>query len=196
MQSGANATSQLLVFLLGTMLSHVFAFSSSRPLLWRQPACLRPNNNRSIKQGWLLFSTSSEEEQDRRLIHLAKQFINNKNAAGSGESTLDGVFDMCSPSVDLYGLKGDDVRPGFISFFDKHVGLHHELLDEPTVVRQSSGNTAVQYPFVKRWNDGEEDNVWKSIDPAKPRNKVERLSFDTEGKLEKASVVEAGAPLD
>lgn len=181
------------------MLSRVLAFHSSRALLRRQP--VRPQLKNHMAQGRLLFSTSNEEEEDQRLVDLAKKFINNKNAAGSGESTLDGVFDMCSQSVDLYGLKGDDVRPGFTSFFKKHAELHHELLDEPSVIRQStsdgsSSSNTVQYPFVKRWNDGEEDQVWKSIDPVKPRNKVERLCFDVEGKLEKVSVVEADAPLD
>ena len=82
-------------------------------------------------------------------------------------------------------------------FFESHEGLQHELLDEPSVV----GSGIVQYPFTKRWRSNKEDvdggdEVWKSIDPAKPRNKVERLCFDTEGKLEKVSVVEADAPLD
>ncbi|KAL7532950.1 hypothetical protein ACHAXR_006908 [Thalassiosira sp. AJA248-18] len=153
----------------------------------------------------------NSDETDRRLINLAKKFITNKNSAGSGESTLDGIFDMCSTTIDLYGLKGDDVRPGFSSFFQNHEGLHHELLDEPSVV----GLGIVQYPFVKRWRVssgseeedegggdntnntiGGEDKVWKSIDPAKPRNKVERLWFDAEGKLEKVSVVGADDPLD
>eukprot|EP00571_Detonula_confervacea_P012147 CAMPEP_0172311082 /NCGR_PEP_ID=MMETSP1058-20130122/13673_1 /TAXON_ID=83371 /ORGANISM="Detonula confervacea, Strain CCMP 353" /LENGTH=155 /DNA_ID=CAMNT_0013024141 /DNA_START=137 /DNA_END=604 /DNA_ORIENTATION=- len=151
-----------------------------------------------------LYSSSNNNDDEsslssEKLIDLAKQFINKKNAAGSGESTLDGVFDMCSSSVDLYGLKGDDVRPGFTSFFQSHEGLHHELLDEPSVV----GLDVVQYPFIKRWRstvgeDGStgEDKVWKSIDMEKPRNKVERLSFGRDGKLEKVSVVGAEDPMD
>jgi len=108
---------------------------------------------------------------------------------------------MCSPTVDLYGLKGEDVRPGFTSFFESHPNLYHELLDEPTVI----GEGTVQYSFIKRWRrdvDESEENgdgnyeIWKSIDPTKPRNKVERLWFDDNGKLEKVSVVEADAPLD
>jgi len=62
---------------------------------------------------------SNNNPNDAKLIGLAKEFIRNKNAAGSGESSLEGVFDMCSPTVDLYGLMVDDVRPGFISFFAK-----------------------------------------------------------------------------
>jgi len=126
-----------------------------------------------------------------KLCSLAKDFISNKNAAGQGDTSLDPVFDMCSENIDLYGLTGDDVRPGFVSFFGKHQGLYHELIEEPEVV----GTTAVQYSFVKKWteDDGEE-RVWKSIDPDKPRNKVERLEFDEEGMLEKVSVVEADAP--
>jgi len=156
-----------------------------------------------------LYSVSNNSDSDRQsissndaeLVNLAKSFIINKNAAGSGESTLDGVFDMCSPAVDLYGLKGDDVRPGFTSFFESHGGLHHELLEEPSVV----GSGVVQYPFIKRWKSSGEENqydggdnimVWKSIDPTKPRNKVERLCFDAESKLVKVSVVEADASLD
>ena len=125
---------------------------------------------------------------------LANDFISNKNAAGRGDSSLDAVFDMCSPSVDLYGLKGDDVRPGFVSFFEKHQGLYHELIEEPTVV----GPGTVQYSFIKRWRDQDsgEEKVWKSIDPDKPRNKVERLGFDDEGMLVTVVVVEADAPLE
>lgn len=128
---------------------------------------------------------------DSKLIQLAKDFIDNKNAAGSGESSLDGVFDMCSNSVDLYGLTGEDVRPGFITFFEKHQNLHHELMDEPSVV----GPGVVQYPFVKQWTDEDgSEQVWRSVDADKPRNKVERLGFDNEGQLIKVSVVEADVP--
>mmetsp|Transcript_19067 Transcript_19067/g.31614 ORF Transcript_19067/g.31614 Transcript_19067/m.31614 type:complete len:203 (-) Transcript_19067:97-705(-) len=130
---------------------------------------------------------------DSKLIGLAKDFIRNKNAAGSGESSLVDVFDMCSASVDLYGLTGSDVRPGFTTFFEKHQSLNHELMEEPSVV----GPGVVQYPFVKRWNDENgEHKVWKSIDPEKPRNKVERLGFDDKGRLAKVSVVESEAPLE
>lgn len=126
-----------------------------------------------------------------KMCDLAKEFIRHKNAAGRGESTLDPVFDMCSPNVDLYGLKGEDVRPGFVSFFEKHGDLHHELMKDPEVV----GPSTVQYAFVKTWRteDGEE-KVWKSIDADKPRNKVERLGFDRNGALERVAVVEADDP--
>ena len=128
---------------------------------------------------------------DSKLIELAKEFIDNKNAAGSGESSLAGVFNICSNSVDLYGLTGEDVRPGFIKFFEKHRNLYHELMDEPSVV----GPGVVQYPFVKQWKDEDgKEKVWKSIDADKPRNKVERLGFDNEGQLIKVSVVEVDAP--
>lgn len=135
---------------------------------------------------------SNNNPSDAKLIGLAKDFIRNKNSAGSGESSLDGVFDMCSPTVDLYGLMGDDVRPGFKSFFAKHTNLYHELMAEPTVVAPG----VVQYPFIKQWKDENGiEQVWKSID-AKPRNKVERLGFDEESKLVKVSVVEADEPLE
>mmetsp|Transcript_458 Transcript_458/g.573 ORF Transcript_458/g.573 Transcript_458/m.573 type:complete len:200 (+) Transcript_458:43-642(+) len=133
-------------------------------------------------------------EPEKKLIDLAKTFIQNKNAAGCGEASLDGVFDMCCLStVDLYGLKGEDVKPGFTAFFESHQGLCHELMEEPTVV----GPGIVQYPFIKKWRSEEEgdEKVWKSIDPEKPRKKVERLGFNSEGKLEKVSVVEADSPL-
>lgn len=146
-----------------------------------------------LKRGIMeLTGAAPEELSSEELIRLAKEFVRNKNVAGSGESSLDGVFNMCSNSVDLYGLKGDDVRPGFESFFAKHEGLHHELLAEPSVV----GPGVVQYPFTKQWTSEGEGNVWKSIDPAKPRNKVERLRFGVTGKLERVSVVEADAPLE
>ena len=105
----------------------------------------------------------SSNDNDNDLVGLAKKFINNKNAAGSGESILDGVFEMCSPSVDLYGLKGDDVRPGFASFFDSHAGLHHELVNEPSVVVGSDTNVVVvQLAFLKRWTTIEgEEKVWR-----------------------------------
>ena len=127
-----------------------------------------------------------------RLCSLAKDFIGHKNAAGRGDSNLDPVFDMCSSDVDLYGLTGDGVRPGFVAFFDKFQSLHHELIEEPTVV----GPTTVQYSFTKAWVDENGDKkTWKSIDPDKPRNKVERLAFDKEGMLTTVSVVEADDPL-
>lgn len=59
------------------------------------------------------------------------------------------------------------------------------------------GPGVVQYPFVKRWKDESgEQIVWKSIDPEKPRSKVERLWFDEKGQLAKVSVVESKAPLE
>jgi len=130
---------------------------------------------------------------DSKLIDLANDFVRNKNAAGSGEASLEGVLSMCSNSVDLYGLTGDNVRPGFTTFFEKHQCLHHELMEETSVV----GPGVVQYPFVKRWKDESgEQMVWKSIDPEKPRSKVERLWFDDKGQLAKVSVVESKAPLE
>lgn len=143
-------------------------------------------------------SNNGESLSDNELVALATSFVDNKNAAGSGAAPLDGVFDMCSTSVNLYGLQGDAVRPGFVSFFQSHEGLHHELLERPRVV----GAGTVQYPFIKRWRSISEEHpagrdvVWKSIDSVKPRNKVERLCFDAEGKLEKVAVVEADAPLE
>jgi len=138
-------------------------------------------------------SPSSQEEplSDDKLINLAKDFIQYKNAAGKGDSSLDSVFAMCSSSVDLYGLKGEEVRPGFISFFEKHEGLHHDFIDEPSIV----SSNVVQYPFTKQWRVDGEDKVWKSIDTSKPRDKVERLYFDDKGKLQKVTVVEKDAPL-
>lgn len=106
---------------------------------------------------------------------------------------------MCSNDVDLYGLTGDEVRPGFTAFFEKHNGLQHDLLDEPTTIISSTDNTksapsprmVVQYPFTKTWKDENgEWNTWKSVDPTKPRNKVEQLEFDDDGMLLRLSVVD------
>jgi hypothetical protein len=149
-------------------------------------------------------ATTSSPLTPEALCARAKDFVNYKNAAGSGASTLDDVFDMCSLDVDLYGLVGDNVRPGFTAFFESHKGLHHELLEEPTVLVDNDDVVVVgtvQYPFVKTWrkkdNDGDDDandsgelQRWSSIDPDKPRNKVERLEFDSEGMLLRVSVVD------
>ena len=58
------------------------------------------------------------------------------------------------------------------------------------------GPSTVQYPFVKTWrkvgDGGGEVQRWSSIDAEKPRNKVERLEFDGEGRLLRVSVVDAG----
>lgn len=200
-----------LILLLAIIIRSVAAFrimsstSTAAASALRARACF-PSIIRQILSPRVLYSSSSDSTNNvdassplanGALVNLAKQFIANKNLAGSGQSSLDGVFDMCSSSVDLYGLKDNEgeeevVRPGFISFFKKHEGLQHELMEDPSVV----GEGVVQYPFVKRWNDKDEALIWKSIDAAKPRNKVERLWFDGEGKLEKVSVVEVDAPLD
>ena len=145
-----------------------------------------------------LFSAISFDSES--LSSRAKEFIRYKNAAGSGESTLDPVFDMCSKDVDLYGLKGDKVRPGFIAFFDKHDGLQHEIIDnddnEPTTTIDTESRM-VQYPFTKTWKDENgEWNTWKSVDPAKPRKKVERLEFDEEGMLLRVSIVDLAEERD
>ena len=142
----------------------------------------------SLRRAASANNDDKEPLSDSTLIALAKDFIDKKNAAGSGESSLDGVFDMCCNSVDLYGLTGEDVRPGFTMFFENHKNLHHELMSDPSVV----GPGVVQYPFVKQWTDEDgKEKVWKSIDADKPRNKVERLGLDNEGQLIKVSVVEA-----
>jgi len=175
---------------------------SLRPVLAFQPALRQqvPFHGRYFVSNLSASSSADKssvflsDDSSKRLIDLAKDFIRNKNAAGSGESSLDGVFEMCSPSVELYGLIDDDVRPGFTAFFEKHPTLYHELMEEPTVV----GLGVVQYPFVKQWRDETtgKHKVWKSIDADKPRNKVERLLFDRNGQLEKVSVVEAEEPLE
>jgi hypothetical protein len=150
----------------------------------------------SAGDGGGVSSSSSSSMTAEALCDRAKDFVRHKNAAGSGESTLDAVFDMCSADVDLYGLTGDQVRPGFIAFFESHEGLHHELLDESTIttnviIGSGSGSSAVQYPFIKTWkNEQGELQRWSSIDPSKPRNKVERLEFDGDGMLSRVSVVD------
>lgn len=165
----------------------LLAFSSPRALAFHSSFLLpRPAAARRH-----LFATKSND--DDKLCTLAKDFIRHKNSAGRGDTSLDAVFDMCSPAVDLYGLSGDNVRPGFVSFFEQHQGLYHELLAEPEVI----GPMTVQYPFIKKWkNQDGQEQVWKSIDPDKPRNKVERLAFDEQGMLEKVCVVEADSPLE
>jgi hypothetical protein len=125
------------------------------------------------------------------LCERAKDFLRHKNAAGCGDGSLEPVFNMCSPNADVYGLMGEKIRPGLTAFFADHEGLQHELIDEPTQV----GPATVQYPFVKSWRTDGEWQSWSSIDPAKPRNKVERLDFDARGMLARVSVVEATAPL-
>lgn len=157
--------------------SNVAAFHISSPL----------RLSRSHIQSCLYATDATRDTLD--LCSLAQEFIRLKNAAGKGESTLDPLFDICSPNVDLYGLLGENVRPGFISFFENHPQLYHELIGEPSVL----GPTTVQYAFSKSWLDLDtnEKKIWKSIDPEKPRNKVERLNFDENGMLLKVSVVES-----
>jgi hypothetical protein len=153
-----------------------------------------------------LTADNTYQSQQLILINKAKTFLQHKNAAGRGETTLDPLFSMlCCPSsnnssknnknnnnnnnteLDLYGLRGDDVRPGLTSFFQNYPELHHELIAEPTVI----GPMTVQYPFVKSWRRAEDGEVerWSSIDGDKGRNKVERLEFDSDGFLVKVSVV-------
>ena len=122
----------------------------------------------------------------------ANDFLSYKNAAGrSGdENDLEPLFEMCAPNADIYGLIGEKIyRPGLTAFFAEHEGLQHELMAEPTCV--SSQPAVVQYPFVKSWRaaDGKLQR-WSSIDPEKPRNKVERLYFDDMGMLQRVVVVE------
>jgi len=128
------------------------------------------------------------------LCQRAMDFLRYKNAAGRGDANLDPVFDMCSPEANVYGLRGESIRPGLTAFFEEHGGLQHELLSDPTAV----GPLTVQYPFVKTWRENGEgqERRWSSIDPEKPRDKVERLDFDDQGRLVRVSVVETSAPLE
>jgi len=180
---------QIMVVVFLSSLRASLSFQSAWACQRMSPSFLTTASSSSNK------AANSDDEgnvSESKLIDLAKGFLCNKNAAGSGESSLDGVFDMCSDSVDLYGLTAADVRPGFTAFFKEHQNLYHELMGEPSVI----GPGVVQYPFVKRWTDKNgEHKVWKSIDAEKPRNKVERLLFDDEGQIAKVSVVEAETPL-
>mmetsp|Transcript_34627 Transcript_34627/g.41790 ORF Transcript_34627/g.41790 Transcript_34627/m.41790 type:complete len:206 (-) Transcript_34627:162-779(-) len=127
--------------------------------------------------------------ESQLLCDKAKTFVQYKNAAGRGDASLDPVFDMCCPTtVDLYGLRGDNVRSGLTSFFDGHPELHHELTEEPTLI----GPLTVQYPFIKTWRKAEDGEIqqWSSIDASKPRNKMERLDFNKGGLLTRVSIVE------
>ena len=128
------------------------------------------------------------------LSQRAIEFVSHKNAAGRGDNNLEPVFAMmCSSNnAEIYGLVGEKIRPGLTAFFAEHTGLHHELTAEPTCV----GPATVQYPFVKSWraDDGKWQR-WSSIDPAKLRNKVERLCFDGKGMLVRVAVVEATSPV-
>jgi len=167
------------------------AFQSFRPLrrfsTTKNARCAH-NEARSDVERAAIAATSGVGLCDK-----AQEFLRRKNAAGRGDATLAPVFDMCGPAVDLYGLRGDEVRPGLTSFFGAHPGLTHELLAAPV----PCGPSAVQYPFVKSWRSPEDGEVrrWSSIEAAKPRNKVERLEFDGEGLLVRVSVVEATAPI-
>ena len=127
------------------------------------------------------------------LFQKANDFLSYKNAAGSGENDLEPLFEMCSPNADIYGLTGEKIRPGLTAFFAEHEGLQHELIAEPTCVL--SRPAIVQYPFVKSWRADCKLQRWSSIDPEKPRNKVERLYFDDLGMLERVVVVETTTPL-
>ena len=134
--------------------------------------------------------TSSLPLTVEALSRKANDFLSYKNTAGSGENDLEPLFEMCAPNADIYGLTGEKIyRPGLTAFFAEHEGLQHELMAEPTCV--SSQPAVVQYPFVKSWRaaDGKLQQ-WSSIDPEKPRNKVERLYFDDMGMLQRVVVVE------
>lgn len=180
------------------------------------------------------------EQQNSFLIQKAKEFISHKNAAGCGDNNLEPVFDMipslslsCSGSgssnnknnnnnannnasnnynANIYGLTGEDIRPGLEKFFEEYQGLQHKLIAEPICVGSGPTTTyyTVQYPFEKSWrkllavednnnnsnnNNKWEDKLWSSIDPTKPRNKVERLCFDDQGMLVRVAVVEATTPV-
>ena len=125
------------------------------------------------------------------LVEKAKYFVMMKNM-----QNRDAVFEMCAPDADVYGFVGAEAyREGLTKFFKDHTMLMHALLEEPELV----GTTAVQYAFEKSWQDASgEQQVWKSVDPipdgkdgrpGEPRDKVEKLEFDAEGRLIKVSVV-------
>jgi hypothetical protein len=140
-------------------------------------------------------SSTAEKEV---LCRKAKDFVEYKNRAGRGDDTLDPVFDMCAPNANLYGLTGPDLRPGLEDFFAKFEGLQHTFLADP----KSVGPNTVQYPFSKSWNSRSEDgndllhHHWSSIDPEKPRDRVERLDFNQDGLLIRVAVVDSYAPLE
>lgn len=116
------------------------------------------------------------------LIDRAKQFVAHKN-----DGNLPAIFDMCAADANVYGLQGKDIAKGLTDFFAEHEGLYHTFLAEPTVV----GPRSVQYTFEKSWTQAGELKRWLSVDPSKPRNKVELLEFDADAQLTAVSVVEA-----
>jgi|Transcript_17969 hypothetical protein len=181
----------------------ILSLSATATIPWAhgfRASSMIPWNGRSSFVDTRLFANMSggpPSSMAEVLCHKAKDFIEYKNRAGRGDDTLDPVFDMCAPNANLYGLTGPDLRPGLEDFFAKFEGLQHTFLADP----KSVGPNTVQYPFSKSWNSMSDDgnllhNHWSSIDPEKPRDRVERLDFNQDGLLVRVAVVDSSAPLE
>ena len=128
----------------------------------------------------------------RRSDAGAARFVERKNAGD-----LDAIFaELAVTGASVYGLTGADIEPGLRAFFRKHTNLQHQFIGEPIV--PFDDENVVQYHFTKTWLDDDGTVVeWRSLDPAKPRDKVERLHFDsTQTRLISVDVVPADAPFD
>uniref|UniRef100_A0A7S4B330 SnoaL-like domain-containing protein n=1 Tax=Chrysotila carterae TaxID=13221 RepID=A0A7S4B330_CHRCT len=118
------------------------------------------------------------------LEQVALKFLQLKN-----EGDLASIFQMVATDADIYGLRGSEIESGLGAFFESHQELHHELVGQP----ESVAPMVVQYRFVKTWVEDGAVRRWVSGDPEKPRNKVERITVDANGKLLCVEVVEADA---
>jgi hypothetical protein len=126
------------------------------------------------------------------LMEKAKYFLSMKNV-----QDVDAIIAMCAPCADLYGFIGTDAcREGLATLFNEQRMLMHILLTDPEPLEAN----AVQFAFEKSWRDSDGELMqWSSIDPVPedadgrplpPRDQVERLEFDAQGRLVKASIEE------
>ena len=139
--------------------------------------------------GTLMMNEFGMSKQAQRLARfaelqeLAVEFIDRKN-----RGDLKAIFANLDPdSASIYGLTGEEIELGLTDFFKKHINLQHKIIDEPIV---SSPDT-VEYRFVKSWIDSNtgEQKTWRSRDPERQRDKVERLVFGKDSQLLSVDVV-------
>ena len=112
------------------------------------------------------------------LKKLANDFMQRRN-----KGDIAGIVKGLAPKAELYGLKGDKIKPGLEDFFKDHKNLQHVMTEDPWQL----GDSCIEYRFEKTWDDG----TWRSYDIGEQRDKVERLVFEG-GKLKQVSVEEVG----
>ncbi len=117
-------------------------------------------------------------ESYNTLKKLANDFMQRRN-----KGDIAGIVKDLAPKAELYGLKGDKIKPGLEDFFKDHKNLKHTMREEPWQL----GDATIEYRFEKTWDDGK----WSSFDIEEQRDKVERLVFEG-GKLKYVSVEEIG----